>query len=136
MVRRPRRHRRTRVVRQRLGLPLLRLARRLHRARHHPETNPALPSPDQRQDRTLPPHPGRRLGLRPPLPIRNPTPHSPTRMAPLLQSPPTPLRPRRSATHHPTDQPPWTSQLAEEVRAGHVAGGEDEDWEDWERYEG
>ena len=28
------------------------------------------------------------------------------------------------------------SWLAEEVWAGHVAGGEDEDWEDWERYEG
>ena len=35
----------------------------------------------------------------------------PARLAPLLQSPPSPLRHRRPATHHPTDQPPWTSQL-------------------------
>jgi hypothetical protein len=34
------------------------------RARDHPETNPALPTADQRQDRTLPPHPGRRLGFK------------------------------------------------------------------------
>ena len=65
LVRRPRRHRRTRPVRQRQLLPLLRLARRLRRARHHPQAHPPLPPPDQRQDRTLPPHPGRRLGLRP-----------------------------------------------------------------------
>ena len=31
------------------------------------EEDPPLPAADQRQDRTLPPHPGRRLGLRPPL---------------------------------------------------------------------
>ena len=36
-----------------------------------PEADPALPAPDQRQDRTLPPHPGRRLGLPPPLPQRD-----------------------------------------------------------------
>ena len=41
------------------------LARHLRRARHHPQTHPPLPPPDQRQNRTLPPHPGRRLGLRP-----------------------------------------------------------------------
>ena len=47
------------------------VARRLRRARHHPETDPALPAADQRQDRTLPPHHGRRLGLPPPLHQRN-----------------------------------------------------------------
>ena len=81
-------------------------------ARDHPQTDPALPAPDQRQDRTLPPHPGRRLGLRPVLRLRNRTPRRPARLAALLQSPPRPLRHRRPATHHPTDQPPWTSQLA------------------------
>ena len=30
---------------------------------HHRQEDPALPTPDQRQDRTLPPHHGRRLGL-------------------------------------------------------------------------
>ena len=32
-------------------------------------------------------------------------------LAALLQSPPSPLRHRRPATSHQTDQPPWTSQL-------------------------
>ena len=40
------------------------------------------------------------------------TPPSPTPLAPLLQSPPTPLRHRRPTTHHPTNQRPWTSHLA------------------------
>jgi transposase InsO family protein len=70
------------------------------------EEDPPLPATNQRQDRTIPPHPGRRLGLHPPLPIRTRTPSSPTPLAPLLQSPPTPLSHRRQTTHHPTDQPP------------------------------
>src|SRR5699024_9450258 len=37
---------------------------------------------------------------------------SPARVVALLQSPPTPLRPRRPVTSHPTDQPPWTSHQA------------------------
>ncbi len=41
LVRRPRRHRRTGALRQRLGLPLPRLARRLPRARHHARRGPA-----------------------------------------------------------------------------------------------
>ena len=60
-------------------LPLPRLARRLRRARHHPQTHPALPAPDQRQDRTIPPHPGRRLGLRPLLRLRTERRDSPAR---------------------------------------------------------
>ena len=42
-----------------------------------PQTHPALPAADQRQDRTLPPHPRRRLGLRPPLRLRNRPPRQP-----------------------------------------------------------
>ncbi|TDW70582.1 transposase IS481 family protein [Kribbella pratensis] len=76
----------------------------------HPK-DPALPAANQRQDREIPPHSGRRLGLRPLLHLRNPTPNSPARLAPLLQSPPTPQRHRRPTTHHPTNQRPWTSQL-------------------------
>ena len=72
LVRRPRRHRRAGALGQRLGLPLPPLARHLRRARHHPEADPPLPAPDQRQDRTLPPHPGRRLGLPPALPSESP----------------------------------------------------------------
>ena len=63
--------------------------------RHHPQADPALPAPDQRQDRTIPPHPRRRLGLRPALQSE---PHSATRsaeLAALLQPPPGPLRHRK-----------------------------------------
>ena len=59
-------HRRTRPDRQRLLLPLTRLARPADRGRDHPQTNPALPAADQRQGRTLQPHPARRMGLRRP----------------------------------------------------------------------
>ena len=37
--------------------------------------------------------------------------HRATGLAALLQSPPSPLRHRRPATGHQTDQPPWTSHL-------------------------
>ena len=75
-----------------------------------PTNDPALPAPDQRQDRTIPPHPGRRLGLRPALRLRDPPPSRPTRLAALLQSPPA-----HSAiggtTHQQAQQPAWTSHL-------------------------
>ena len=47
------------------------VARHLRRARHHPQTDPALPAADQRQDRALPPHPGRGLGLQEVLHLRD-----------------------------------------------------------------
>ena len=98
-----------------LRLPLTRLARRLHPARHHPQTNPPLPAPDQRQDRTLPPHPRRRLGLRPPLRVQPRPPRRTPSLAALLQSPPSPQRHRSPATNQPADQPAWTSQLGATV---------------------
>jgi len=61
----------------------------------------ALPAPDQRQDRTIPPHPGLRLGLQTLLPLRSRPPQSPTRLAARLQPPPTPHRDRQGRTHHP-----------------------------------
>ena len=68
----------------------------------------------------IPPHPGRRLGLRPLLRLRNRTPSRPPRLAPLLQSPPNPLRHRRHAPQQ-AQQPAWTSHL---VRPGLFAGRE------------
>lgn len=53
---------------------VLRLARCLHGARDHTQTNPPLPAANQRQNRAFPPHPRRRLGLRPLLRIRIRTP--------------------------------------------------------------
>lgn len=58
------------LLRQRVRLQVLRMARRLRRTRHHAQADTALPTADQRQDRTLPPHPRRWLGIRPLLPIR------------------------------------------------------------------
>ena len=49
------------------------LARHPRRAGHHPQAHPALPAPDQRQGRTLQPHPARRMGLRPALHLRSRT---------------------------------------------------------------
>lgn len=65
MAGRPRRRHRTGAVGQRLGLQITCLARCLHRTGHHPQTHPPLPATNQRKDRTLPPHHGRGLGLRP-----------------------------------------------------------------------
>ena len=63
LLRRPRHHRRTRPDRQRLLLQVQAVHPDPHRSRHRPQTHPALPAPDQRQGRTLQPHPARRMGL-------------------------------------------------------------------------
>ena len=76
-----------------------------------PQADPALSAADQRQDRALPPHACRWLGLRKVLRVNRAPRRSSTRLAPLLQSPPRPLRDRRPATDHPPDQPPRTSHL-------------------------
>ncbi|MGX1365820.1 hypothetical protein RKD19_001179 [Streptomyces canus] len=52
-------HRRAGPDRQRLLLPLTRLARHAGGGRSHPQANPALPTADKRQGRTLQPHPAR-----------------------------------------------------------------------------
>ena len=78
-----------------------------------PKTDPALPAPDQRQDRTLPPHPGRRLGLQEALHLRISPPRSPASMAPRVQPPPAPHRDRQTPTHHPLDQRPRAVHLAQ-----------------------
>ena len=52
--------------------------RRLRRPGHHPQTHPALPAPDQRQGRAVPPHPDRRMG-----PMPAPTPPKPSAAPPL-----------------------------------------------------
>ena len=46
----------------------------LRPSRNQTQTHPPLPAPDQRQDRTLPPHPARRMGLHPALDLRTTTP--------------------------------------------------------------
>ena len=55
---------RARPDRQRLPTAQHRLCTAPRRARHRPPPDPALPAADQRQSRTLQPHPARRMGLR------------------------------------------------------------------------
>ncbi len=105
-------HRRARPDRQRLLLPLTRLARCPGGGRDRPQANPALPAADQRQGRTLQPHPARRMGLRPPLPIRTRTTRRLPTLAPHLQSPPRTHRARRQTTRQPRPQPHRAIQLA------------------------
>lgn len=109
-VRRARGERRTGVVGQRLGLSVGCLARCLHGTRDHAQADPAPPASDEREDRTVPPHARRRLGLRPLLHVRDRTPGRAARMAALLESPLDPLR-DRSPTRQQDQQPLWTSQL-------------------------
>jgi transposase InsO family protein len=79
---------------------------------HHAPPDPAPPAPDQRQDRALPPHPRRRLGLRPDVPQRVSPPKGPAGLAARVQPSPAPHRDRTPPTDHPIDQP---------VRAVHLA---------------
>jgi hypothetical protein len=96
--------------RQRVRVSLLRLARRLRRSGHHAQAHPPLPAADQREDRALPPHSGRGLGLREVLWLRGREACRAAGVDPLLQSSPAPLR-HRGCAHQQTQQPPWTSQL-------------------------
>ena len=70
-----------------------------------------LSATDQREDRTLPPRPRRRLGILPPLQQRVSPPSSTPRLAPRIQSPPAPHRHRKQTTNHPVNQPAWAVQL-------------------------
>lgn len=103
LVRRARHHYRTGALRQRLRLKVPRLAGRLRRAEHPGEENPPLPAADQREDRTLPPHPRRRLGLQTAIQQRISTPQRTSSMAPRTQSPQAPHRNRRPPTHQPVN---------------------------------
>ena len=79
------------------------LAADLRRPGHQPQADPPLPAPDQRQSRTLPPHPGRRMGLRPPLHQRNRTPR---RLAPgCTPTTITAATPHSAASHPPAASP-------------------------------
>ena len=89
--------------RQRHELPPRRdLGRGLCRAGHPAPVHQARLPLDQRQSRAPQPHPAHRVRLRPPLDQQH------QRLAALdswvhrLQHSPSPLRPRRPATHHPT----------------------------------
>lgn len=103
---------RTGSDRQCLALPKeLRLADGPGRSRRDRQTHPHLPSPDQRQGRTLQPHPARRVGLPAALHQQHRTHRSPGRLPAHLQPPPLPHRTRRPPTHQPREQPCGSIQL-------------------------
>lgn len=77
-------------------------------AHHHK----ALPPPDQREGRALPPDDGTRVGIRHELPLTPPPQPSPATLARALQHAQATLRDRQPATHQPRSQPPWAGQLA------------------------
>jgi hypothetical protein len=80
-------------------------------ARNPAPQDRALPAPDQRQGRALPPNDGAGMGLRTQLPLtRTPQP-SPARMAQPLQPDPTPQLARRPTPNQPRSQPTWAGQL-------------------------
>ena len=74
--------------------------------------SPALPAPDQRQGRALQPDPPKRVGLRPPLPLRSRQNPSSGHLAPHVQPSSAPHR-HRGTTRQPCQQPGWAEQLAQ-----------------------
>ena len=92
------------AVRQRRRLPLTLVATHLHRPRHPAQAHEAVSATDQREDRAVPPHPGRRLGLRPLLYERGRAPRETRGLAALRQPPPPPRSLREPATLLTSDQ--------------------------------
>jgi hypothetical protein len=70
VARRARCHRRAHHLGQRVRLSLTPVAGHVRGPRHQAQADTALPAADERQGRALPPHHGRRLGLRPLLHLR------------------------------------------------------------------
>ena len=91
-------------VGQRRGISLTPVARHLRRARYQAQADQAVSASDQRQDREIPPHPGRRLGLRPLLHLRDGAPRRTRRLAALLQPSPAPHGLREPAALLTIDQ--------------------------------
>ena len=73
----PRHRHQGRADRQRVLLPVETVSRRARQLSGQAPLHPPLPTPDQRQGRTVQPNPLRRMGLRPHLPIGSPTPPGP-----------------------------------------------------------
>ena len=98
--------------RQRALLPLGTVAPGMRRDRDHREQDPALPAPNKRQDRAIPPDPLRGMGLHSALDLRNPTGPRLHRVRAFLQSPPIPRSTRLgNPNQHPQGQPPRDTHL-------------------------
>ena len=98
--------------RQRALLPLGTVAPGMRRDRDHREQDPALPAPNKRQDRAIPPDPLRGMGLHSALDFRNPTGPRLHQVRAFLQSPPIPRSTRLgNPNQHPQGQPPRDAHL-------------------------
>jgi hypothetical protein len=107
---------------KRIVLPVVSVARRLPRAAHHPQADPALPAPDQRQDRAVPPNPRPGMGLQTLLRHRKRPPKGPAIMDPRVQPPPAPHCHRQGHPYQPLNQPHRSVQLADGY--GRLLGGD------------
>src|SRR5206468_1528365 len=97
--------------RQRQRVPLLRLARRLRRARHPPPLHPATTAADQRQSRSPRQNAAARVGLPLRLPQQRPPRPSTRRLPALVQPTPTTRLARRPAPDQPRLTGLWVPQL-------------------------
>ncbi len=93
--------------------------------RHHPQEDRALPAADQRQGRTLQPHPAGRVGLPAALPDERRADPGPGRLPSHLQPPPVPHRTGRTPAHQPRQQRCGSIHLARQAdKISHEARGE------------
>ena len=86
-------------------LPLEEVGRSDAQHRVPTQAHPALPAPDQRQGRTVQPHPAPRVGLRPSLRLGTTTPQGLAPLAAHLQPSQGTHRTRRPTTRQPRHQP-------------------------------
>lgn len=100
------------------------LARHLRGAQHHTQAHPPLPTSDRRQDRTVSPHPGGRLGIPPLLHLRGSVPRRTGRVTALLQPPPPAFSLRKPAAFLAIDQRPRSVHLGGEQRGQGVERGD------------
>lgn len=92
------------------------------RQRNQAQVDPTIPAANQRQSRTLQPHPAGGIGLRAPLPQRNRTRRGLPRVPSHLQSRTRPHRTARQLTRQPRTQPGRSVHLVDETpSAGRVS---------------
>ena len=113
---------RSRPNRQRCLLQVVRVPRRGRSQRSSPSSAAATTTRLERQSRTVQPHPRRRMGLHPDLPLGRCPDRRACPMAASLQPSPTPHRHRRP-THEPNQQRSWAAHLGTDETTSSSRGG-------------